>query len=203
LLVDTQYQIVQRRNDDNFTVDLLRYVLGGGNSIHDVFHTLINNGTDGTDGTDEIINRTLYSDTGRKEVADPDVVENLTIVNASEAFNASNSSNSSNTCSICITDFTPDEKIVKLECEHTFHIDCIKQWFKQDHICPLCRKSVNKKESSNSVSSITTNTTPDIDTNSISESESENDYELQTALYYSLMTKYTGRINDHRNDDLD
>ncbi|KAM5581589.1 RING-H2 finger protein ATL13-like [Rosa sericea] len=45
------------------------------------------------------------------------------------------------TCAICIKDFVEcvDELITSLPCAHHYHVDCIVQWLKRDHICPLCR----------------------------------------------------------------
>lgn len=31
-------------------------------------------------------------------------------------------------CSVCWDDFTIDEKVMKLACEHMFHKDCITPW---------------------------------------------------------------------------
>ncbi|PRQ53867.1 putative transcription factor C2H2 family [Rosa chinensis] len=45
------------------------------------------------------------------------------------------------TCAICIKDFVEcvDELITSLPCAHHYHVDCIVQWLKRDHTCPLCR----------------------------------------------------------------
>ncbi|XP_024184055.1 uncharacterized protein LOC112189025 isoform X2 [Rosa chinensis] len=45
------------------------------------------------------------------------------------------------TCAICIKDFVEcvDELITSLPCAHQYHVDCIVQWLKRDHTCPLCR----------------------------------------------------------------
>jgi hypothetical protein len=29
-----------------------------------------------------------------------------------------------------------------LTCEHSFHMDCIKEWLKVKKSCPVCRKDV-------------------------------------------------------------
>lgn len=42
-----------------------------------------------------------------------------------------------NECSICLE---KDNKCIKLNCNHTFHIECIHEWFKKDLTCPICRK---------------------------------------------------------------
>ena len=48
---------------------------------------------------------------------------------------------SSDECSICLDKFKKDDKIIKLNCSHTYHFQCITQWFKQDITCPICRQS--------------------------------------------------------------
>ncbi|KAF7671625.1 E3 ubiquitin-protein ligase [Astathelohania contejeani] len=46
-------------------------------------------------------------------------------------------------CSICLSDYTPQEKIKLLPCQHHFHQACIDEWFNVDDICPLCKKPIN------------------------------------------------------------
>jgi hypothetical protein len=40
---------------------------------------------------------------------------------------------------------------VILECEHTFHFDCIKEWFIQQLTCPSCRSEVTKDFYNNNI----------------------------------------------------
>lgn len=43
-------------------------------------------------------------------------------------------------CNICIEEFTLNETLTKLKCNHFFHQNCIKQWLtKQSKKCPICR----------------------------------------------------------------
>ena len=48
-------------------------------------------------------------------------------------------------CSICLQDFVnkstnPLESTYKIpECGHTFHTNCLMQWFRREQRCPLCR----------------------------------------------------------------
>ena len=46
------------------------------------------------------------------------------------------------TCSICLYGYKVDEKVVKLNCSHIYHKECIFDWFKKSRNCPLCRLSV-------------------------------------------------------------
>ncbi|KAK8388143.1 hypothetical protein O3P69_020203 [Scylla paramamosain] len=43
-------------------------------------------------------------------------------------------------CSICMEDFTVDETVRRLYCEHCFHNDCIIPWLELHGTCPICRK---------------------------------------------------------------
>jgi len=43
-------------------------------------------------------------------------------------------------CSICIDDYSNDNEIRKLHCNHVFHKDCIDPWLlKESYKCPICR----------------------------------------------------------------
>ncbi|XP_071541369.1 E3 ubiquitin-protein ligase RNF115-like isoform X2 [Panulirus ornatus] len=43
-------------------------------------------------------------------------------------------------CSVCMEDFTVDESVRQLYCEHCFHNDCIIPWLELHGTCPICRK---------------------------------------------------------------
>ncbi|XP_025413583.1 E3 ubiquitin-protein ligase RNF126-like isoform X2 [Sipha flava] len=43
-------------------------------------------------------------------------------------------------CSVCWEDFTIDEKVMKLACDHMYHKDCIIPWLELHGTCPICRK---------------------------------------------------------------
>tara|TARA_Y100000590_G_C15580020_1_gene961936 strand:+ start:707 stop:1000 length:294 start_codon:yes stop_codon:yes gene_type:complete len=40
-------------------------------------------------------------------------------------------------CSICLSELRKKQKIVKLSCNHYFHLDCINEI--NSNACPLCR----------------------------------------------------------------
>ncbi|XP_073139556.1 uncharacterized protein [Henckelia pumila] len=42
-------------------------------------------------------------------------------------------------CAICIEDLDQVEEVTKLPCLHLFHRECIVQWLKRSHFCPICR----------------------------------------------------------------
>ena len=41
-------------------------------------------------------------------------------------------------CSICLEDIRPNEQ-KSLNCNHSFHRDCINTWLREKDDCPLCR----------------------------------------------------------------
>jgi hypothetical protein len=43
-------------------------------------------------------------------------------------------------CSICLNTDVSESKMYKLECEHVFHMKCIKDWYIVKQSCPNCRK---------------------------------------------------------------
>ena len=46
------------------------------------------------------------------------------------------------TCSVCLYGYKEGESLVKLNCSHIYHKECIFDWFKKSRNCPLCRLSV-------------------------------------------------------------
>ncbi|XP_033750157.1 E3 ubiquitin-protein ligase RNF115-like [Pecten maximus] len=46
-------------------------------------------------------------------------------------------------CSICMEDFSLNEVVKKLPCEHHYHKDCIVPWLEMHGTCPVCRKDLN------------------------------------------------------------
>jgi len=46
-------------------------------------------------------------------------------------------------CAVCLGDYQINEKLQQLPvCWHTFHLECIDQWFANNTTCPLCRTSL-------------------------------------------------------------
>ena len=43
-------------------------------------------------------------------------------------------------CSICLENFNKNNYILKLDCEHIYHHNCLNKWFKNNINCPLCRR---------------------------------------------------------------
>lgn len=51
-------------------------------------------------------------------------------------------------CPICMLDFEEKDTVGELECNHSFHFRCIKEWGKYKQECPLCRHAI-KTENKN------------------------------------------------------
>ena len=53
-----------------------------------------------------------------------------------------NNFNDNKTCSVCYDDFTSNNLLYVVRCNHAFHKGCINSWFTSSKTCPLCRESV-------------------------------------------------------------
>ncbi|GJN13818.1 hypothetical protein PR202_gb00564 [Eleusine coracana subsp. coracana] len=42
-------------------------------------------------------------------------------------------------CGVCLEDFETGNKLRTMPCSHSFHEDCIFNWLRLSHVCPLCR----------------------------------------------------------------
>lgn len=47
-----------------------------------------------------------------------------------------------NECSICLEEFSTGLEVIGMPCSHVYHKDCIVEWLKRSHLCPLCRFSM-------------------------------------------------------------
>jgi hypothetical protein len=48
-------------------------------------------------------------------------------------------------CNICMDTYKIDDIVIKLGCNHLFHVNCIKNWLCKEKItCPVCRKDVRE-----------------------------------------------------------
>ncbi len=53
--------------------------------------------------------------------------------------------NESKECLICIDYFNDDDEVLKIECNHLFHKNCIKGWLcEESNKCPICRIEIYK-----------------------------------------------------------
>jgi len=52
-------------------------------------------------------------------------------------------------CMICLKDFTSNDRVSVLKCNHIFHTKCIITWGKVKNNCPYCRKDVETYDLNN------------------------------------------------------
>lgn len=55
-------------------------------------------------------------------------------------------------CAICIESLEEEKEkmVTRLPCSHYYHGDCIVQWLKINHVCPLCRYPMPIREAAKS-----------------------------------------------------
>ncbi|KAK0428944.1 hypothetical protein QR680_011098 [Steinernema hermaphroditum] len=46
-------------------------------------------------------------------------------------------------CPVCMEELFQEQKMVKLNCVHVFHRDCIVPWLKRGGACPICRSGIS------------------------------------------------------------
>jgi hypothetical protein len=78
----------------------------------------------------------------RRSIEDTELKRNPNITLDLESYSC-DTDEEEDECSICQKNFSKDEKLTILNCEHTFHYDCIQEWGKYRATCPLCRRSIN------------------------------------------------------------
>jgi hypothetical protein len=44
-------------------------------------------------------------------------------------------------CGICFE----TDNLIKLDCKHTYHTNCLNEWIKDNNTCPLCRNVLEIK----------------------------------------------------------
>ena len=45
-------------------------------------------------------------------------------------------------CPICLEKYVVNDKIIHLDCSHSFHKDCIYIWLNKNNTCPQCRENI-------------------------------------------------------------
>lgn len=48
-----------------------------------------------------------------------------------------------NSCLICLCEYENGDVLRTLVCFHSFHKDCVDQWFKTSQLCPTCRTPIS------------------------------------------------------------
>ncbi|KAK1402203.1 hypothetical protein POM88_001808 [Heracleum sosnowskyi] len=47
-----------------------------------------------------------------------------------------------------LEEYMTGDEVGKIGCEHGYHMDCIKQWLQLKNWCPICKASVEPRETS-------------------------------------------------------
>lgn len=63
------------------------------------------------------------------------------------------------TCCICLCEYEKGDKLVKLQCGHAYHSDCIDSWCSNHVRCPLCNFDLGQ----NNISSLESNESNELD----------------------------------------
>jgi len=50
-----------------------------------------------------------------------------------------------NSCICCMSDYENGDELRRLTCFHSFHKDCIDEWLKENHKCPICKIDLNEQ----------------------------------------------------------
>ena len=48
-------------------------------------------------------------------------------------------------CPICLETFITTETVIRLNCDHIFHKECISEWGKWQQNCPYCKRLISVK----------------------------------------------------------
>ncbi|KAL1089175.1 hypothetical protein V6Z11_D07G002200 [Gossypium hirsutum] len=51
-------------------------------------------------------------------------------------------------CSICQEEYVVGDEVGRLQCEHRYHVGCIRQWLQVKNWCPICKASAEAMQSS-------------------------------------------------------
>jgi hypothetical protein len=93
--------------------------------------------TDSESDSDSDSDTASYDDV--KKILNSDTLDQLEICK----YNGNNKTKCT-ICIICQIDYMNDDEIIKLECDHIYHKECIHKWFTYNYICPYCRIPVGE-----------------------------------------------------------
>lgn len=68
-----------------------------------------------------------------------------------DTINAEDESLDEPSCSICLISFEEGDRIGALECDHNFHVDCLKSWLSRKNTCPLCSRKIGELKEHNPI----------------------------------------------------
>ena len=119
-----------------YNIQLLEYPIINNNILFntaiDMFNIIL---------TNPVINQQPLNDV--KNVINTDELDKLPIKTLAEVDNEKHKC-----CSICLDEYEKESQLRILNCEHSFHKDCIDKWLIEcNYKCPVCRDDSNKHHS--------------------------------------------------------
>lgn len=83
---------------------------------------------------------TIYNDTLLRSLQDCECLRKNENINID--FNSFPSTEELEACCICMNKIVEKEIITTIKCNHTFHLNCIKEWSQYKADCPVCREKI-------------------------------------------------------------
>ena len=87
----------------------------------------------------DILRHSMENTGGIKQVGSDELLESISKLPEIKDISADEE------CSICMDGYS-DSPGIRVDCNHIFHRECITEWFKGDHRCPVCRHEYPSKE---------------------------------------------------------
>ncbi|WOH03387.1 hypothetical protein DCAR_0622784 [Daucus carota subsp. sativus] len=84
-----------------------------------------------------------YVSTGLRE---DEIVRSLRKTKLSPVDELSSDISTDRKCSICQEEYTAEDEMGKLDCRHSFHIQCIKSWLAKKNACPICKTAIASQQ---------------------------------------------------------
>ncbi|KAK6587871.1 hypothetical protein RS030_81314 [Cryptosporidium xiaoi] len=82
------------------------------------------------------------ADSNNNRGVNDDIVNEISMKSYEFGVGNDTSSDDSPMCTVCLSELNQGESVVRLDCHHIFHLQCIKEWLKMSAICPLCKVDV-------------------------------------------------------------
>lgn len=119
----------------NSNQDFLQLILGGGLPRN------INNNRN-IDRQEAFLNILLqHMQRSRENPVEGDILDSLPEMNITDLNKIPEDKKE---CVVCLCAFELNQKALILPCTHLFHTNCIKDWFKTQNTCPICKFKLDR-----------------------------------------------------------
>ena len=68
----------------------------------------------------------------------------MRLISVSSEDTITSSENEEDLCSICLEELKESKSLSMSQCQHKFHVKCVKQWLNEKATCPLCNSDQEK-----------------------------------------------------------